>query len=144
MIFMKESRHATLISAAESFGGILVIAATVCWFTGAYPTKMQYRVVGNVSIETMKTFIGERLYEYPDIKLTVDSEQRFTIGCWRFQRTSISNRLAITEKPKLFQCAIQGSTVAEVDTPIETHSSGDAHGSDHYVPVLTVICPKSW
>lgn len=142
MIFMKESRHATLISAAESFGGILVIAATVCWFTGAYPTKMQYRVVGNVSIETMKTFIGERLYEYPDIKLTVDSEQRFTIGCWRFQRTSISNRLAITEKPKLFQCAIQGSTVAEVDTPIETHSTGDAHGSDHYVPVFDSDLPK--
>ena len=142
MIFMKESRHATLVSALESVGGVLLFVATASWFMGAYPTKIQYRVVGNVPSENLKQFVSERLYEYSDVKLVVDSEQRFTIGCWRFQRNQIIDRLAITEKPKLLKCfsSEDSSSITESSKPIaRQETSSDL---ERYIPIFEGVFPK--
>ncbi|MCU0714210.1 MAG: serine/threonine protein kinase, partial [Pirellula sp.] len=141
MIFMKESRHATLVSALESAGGVLLVVAIVIWFAGAYPTKMQYRVVGNVHVDTMKTFIEERLYDCSGVSIDVASEQRFTIGCWRFQRTQIAQRLAITEKPNLVQCVTLEKDATVKKSSQDTASpavegTASVSDSERYVPIF--------
>ena len=142
MIFMKESRHATLVSALESAGGVLLVAATAIWLIGAYPTKIQYRVVGDVSPEILKQFIEQRLYEYSDLKLVVDSEQRFTIACWRYQRNQIADRLAITEKPKLLKCVNSEDSSATTDSSPANSNQETASDSEQYVPIFDGDYPK--
>ncbi|MCU0720085.1 MAG: hypothetical protein MUC83_10315, partial [Pirellula sp.] len=142
MIFMKESRHATLVSALESAGGVILVAVIALWFLGAYPTKMQYRVAGNVSQKDLKQFIEQRLYDHSNVDIVIDSEQRFTIGCWRYQRNPIADRLAITEKPKLLKCVSSedASTLTE-----SSHASTDSQtASDpaRYVPIFEGDFPK--
>jgi len=142
MIFMRESRHATLVSALESAGGVLIVAATVIWLIGAYPTKMQYRVVGNVSPEKLKQFIEQRLYEYTEVKIVVDSDQRFTIGCWRYQRNQIADRLAITEKPKLLKCVNSEVSSATTESAQTNSSQETVSDSEQYIPTFEGSFPK--
>ncbi len=144
MIFMKESKHATLVSTLESLVGVLLVAATAVWVIGVYPSKMQYRVVGSIPSESVKEFVKQRLYEFSDVDISIDSEQRFTLACWRYQRNRIADRLSITEKPKLLTCVSSEGT-SKTTNPSQTTdglpSDSDAI-TERYVPIFAGEYPK--
>lgn len=144
MIFMRESKHATLVSTLESLAGVLLVAATAVWLIGVYPSKMKYRVVGNIPTESVKEFVEQRLYEFSNVDISIDSEQRFTIGCWRYQRNRIADRLSITEKPKLLNCS--GSKESSTTTTPSQTTDGLPSDSDaiseRYLPIFAGEYPK--
>lgn len=144
MIFMKESKHATLVSTLESFAGVLLVAATAVWLMGMYPSKLQYRIVGSAPSESVSEFVNQRLYEFPDVDISMDSEQRFTINCWRYQRSRIADRLSITEKPKLLTCAASDgpSTTTNPSQTTEGLASDSDANSGRYVPIFAGEYPK--
>ncbi|MEQ1829742.1 MAG: serine/threonine-protein kinase [Pirellula sp.] len=114
-IFLRDSRHARLISLCESFGTLVVVGALIVYVFGLYPTHMHYRVVGEGTAENFADGIRARLKNFGGTHFSVFNSRQFDISCWQFQRQSIAARLRLNQVPGIVRLCEQNTM--ELDEP---------------------------
>jgi hypothetical protein len=100
-IFQIESRHARWVATLETILEVALLIGFGVWVLGYYPHTQRFRIVGDTSVLATQSFIAARLDDIPPEQITIDDSQRLSIRCWRNQKASILERLAITETPTL-------------------------------------------
>ncbi|MFO0013074.1 MAG: serine/threonine-protein kinase [Planctomycetota bacterium] len=125
-LFHIESRYAKWVSLAETGVEILLLAVSIAWLFGLYPTTQSFRIVGDVDTRTVKTSIQARLADMSSAMVVVDDPARVAVRCWRYQRDDVIERLAISEIPQLAICAEGDSQHASDESAVFSPSvNGD-------------------
>jgi len=103
-----------------------LLAVSIAWLFGLYPTTQSFRIVGDVDTRTVKTSIQARLADMSSAMVVVDDPARVAVRCWRYQRDDVIERLAISEIPQLAICAEGDSQHASDESAVFSPSvNGD-------------------
>jgi hypothetical protein len=133
-IFQMESRNARWVATLETVVEVLLLIAFGVWLLGYYPHTQRFRIVGDNSYLATQSFIAARLDDIPPEQITIDDQQRLSIRCWRNQRTSILERLAITETPMLVVLKTETGPNEETVTEDTRPASSNDLSTGGFVP----------